>query len=229
MALMDTIRPATMLMDFNKALLYPPSGTFTRVATGDYLDDLGATVTAQANQPRLGYHLTDSIPRRGLVLGTGEAATRTDAADWTKSGQGTMLWVGTLASVATTSILWGLNDGTSSNFIRMRMDSATAGRLRLTCTVGGVAQFTADVINPLAVDTRCKIAVAWSGTTFRLIANDQEQATADSPAGVPASFTNLTMGSVATGFSGVTMDGTIERMVYWPFAMGYTQMRALTR
>ena len=229
MASMASLRPPTMRMDFNKTLILPTACDFTRAATGDYLDDLGATKTASINQPRMGYHLTDAVPRRGLVLGTGEVAWRDDVADWQKASTGTMLWVGTMADVATSLMLWGLTTSVANNYIRVRIDSATAGRLRLMCANGGSVQFTADLINPMLVDVRYKIAVAWSGTTFRAVVNDQLQMTDESATGIPAAFTSMAIGAPITNLSGTVMNGTIERMIYWPFAMGYTQMRALTR
>lgn len=223
----DIVRPS-LNFNFRKSLVLPPRITFTRSGTADYKDEVGATITAPANTPRLGKHNSNANLPQGLVMGTGEVASLSDAS-WLSTTAGTVLWVGALSSIATSSILWGITDGiANSNYIRMRIDSATAGRLRLMASVATSVQFTADVMNPIAVDTRYMIATSWSGTTFRVVINDQLQGTHTSAAGIPASLANVALGSPITGISGSVMDGVIERFTYWPFAMGLTQLRALT-
>jgi len=223
----DIVRPS-LNFNFRKSLILPPRVSFTRSGTADYKDEIGATITAPANTPRLGKHNSNANLPQGLVLGTGEVASLNDVS-WLSTTAGTVLWVGALNSVATTSILWGITDGVAnSNYIRMRIDSATAGRLRLMASVATVVQFTSDVMNPIAVDTRYMIATSWSGTTFRTVINDQIQATSTSADGVPVSLASVAIGSPITGISGAVMDGVVERFTYWPFAMGLTQLRALT-
>ena len=231
MAALSSIVRQTQRYDFGRSFILPPRLSFTRSGTADYRDQLGATITAPANTPRLGVHPSNNNLRQGLVLTTGEVCGSSDTADWLLSSAGTMLWVGSLASLAVSTLLWGVGDGTSSNYHRVRMDSSTAGRLRLSSTVGGAAQYTSDLINPMLVDTRYAIAVAWSGTTVQAVVNDQSQVSATSAAGMPT-LNTLAVGSPFTGFtasSTAAMDGVIERMEFWPFAMTLTQMRAITR
>jgi len=226
--LMSTLPRPTLNLDFAKSWTYPPRLSFARSGTATYRDALGDTKTAQANSPRVGVHPSNNNLRNGLVLTTGETASYSSFSEVSKLGEGTILWVGTLESIAVTSILWGINNGASTDFIRMRIDSATLGRLRLSATVGSVAQFTSDVRNPIAVDTRYAIATAWSGLQMQTVINDNEQITSTLLSTIPA-MSVLSIGSVVTGLSGAVMQGVVERLRYWPTALNLQQLRAITR
>lgn len=228
MSALSAMVDPTLRLNFGKSLILPPRLTFARSGTATYRDPMGATKTAQANSPRLGQHPSNDNLRSGLVLTTGETCTHPAVSEFINTAAGTMLWVGSLESIATSSILWGLTDGvSSSNYLRLRIDSATAGRLRFMSSVATVVQFTSDVVT-MAVNTRYAIAVAWSGTQVQIVTNDGVQATATSASGVPGSLTTLAIGSTITGISGNVMQGVVERLQYWPVAATLTQMRRLT-
>lgn len=224
---MQSLGRPTLSLDFRHAIQFPPRLTFARAGTLTYRNALGATLTAQANSPRVGLHPTDDTLPPGLVLAATETCVLTDTVLWLRAAKGTMLWVGVLRSVAPSTILWGMNDGTADNVFRLRMSSSVAGRLQLSGTTAGVTQATTTVIDPMIVGQRYAIAVAWDGGDIKTMVNDRIQASAALADGVAGSLNVLSVGSVITSLAGAVMDGVIERVAYWPKQASLGEMRTI--
>lgn len=226
---MRDMGPPSLLLNFRDSFIFPPRLTFSRSGTATYRDRQLATVTAAANTPRVGYHATNDALGRGLVMTTGEICTLSDVT-WLKAGVGTMLWVGTLSSVAVNSILWGLHDTTGNEVIRLRMNGTNAGELSLT-VVDGAATTIDDVTSSMVPETRYAIAVAWSGTDFFTTINDNDlKHSTLSSGGIPTPTTFQVMSpSSGGGLAGVAAQGVCELIAHWPECLDRTQMWGLTR
>jgi hypothetical protein len=219
----------TLNLDFRQSLRFPPRLSFARAGTLTYRNEQGDVLTAQANTPRVGKHPTsDTLPSTGLILAATETCSM-PTTSFLKAGTGTMLWVGSLTTDAISQNIWALalDSGSNDNVLRVRMDTSTAGRLRLANILAGTAIFTTDLIYPMLVDTRYAIAVSWSGDSIFAIVNDTHQVYKESVGGV-GTMDTLSVGSIVPALSGSVMNGAVERLTYWPFAMTLQQLRGLT-
>ena len=198
----------------------PTAGTLTLTVSGTVTNaqlEAGATASSYIPNPST----TAGATRNADVA----QITGTNFSSWYRQDEGTFFvdFNGTSIASGQFPRIIELNDGTSSNLIRLQQYAANV--VRASVTTNGAGQFAADN-GSVAVGIRGKVALGSAFNDAALVTNGASPAV-DTAYLTPVGLTQLGIGAPPGGSTSV-LNSTIRRLTYWPQALP-GQLQAITQ
>ena len=152
--------------------------------------------------------------------------TGTAFSSWYQEDEGTWFadFNGTSIASGQFSRIIELNDGTSSNLIRVQQYAANL--VRASVSTNGAGQFAADN-GSVAVGIRGKVAFGSAFNDAALVTNGASP-TVDTAYLTPVGLTQLGIGAPPGGSTSV-LNSTIRRITYWPTRLANSTLQSITQ
>ena len=152
--------------------------------------------------------------------------TGTAFSSWYQEDEGTWFadFNGTSIASGQFSRIIELNDGTSSNLIRVQQYAANL--VRANVSTNGAGQFAADN-GSVAVGIRGKVAFGSAFNDAALVTNGASP-TVDTAYLTPVGLTQLGIGAPPGGSTSV-LNSTIRRITYWPTRLANSTLQSITQ
>ena len=152
--------------------------------------------------------------------------TGTNFSSWYQQDEGTFFvdFNGTSIASGQFPRIIELNDGTSSNLIRLQQYAANV--VRASVSTNGAGQFAADN-GSVAVGIRGKVALGSAFNDAALVTNGASP-TVDTAYLTPVGLTQLGIGASPGGSTSV-LNSTIRRLTYWKTRLSNTVLQSITQ
>lgn len=173
---------------------------------------------AQSELGTLGGFVTSYIPTTSsTVTRNADLVFTTALTPWYNATEGTIFSTFTYNIAAASTVIFGVNDGTSSNCIRFAAPDLTA-----QVTAGGVNTFATTYLGITNTYHKAALAYALNNSTSSL---DGSSGTVDTSVTVPSGISRLDIGSFVGGSQ---INGHIKKFAYYPKRIADAELTAIT-